>query len=75
MSKKYYIKINYSSFTILLTLTFVILKLCNVINWSWWFVLGPLWIPVIALFFAWLIIYIIGWLLFRNSKYNFKEDW
>lgn len=26
-----------------LTLIFVILKLCHVINWSWWWVLAPLW--------------------------------
>ena len=29
-----------------LTIAFVVLKLCNVIPWSWWWVLSPLWIPV-----------------------------
>jgi len=28
----------------LLLLTFIILKLCGVIDWSWWWVLSPLWI-------------------------------
>ena len=28
-----------------LTLLFIALKLCNVIDWSWWWVLSPLWIP------------------------------
>lgn len=28
----------------LLTIAFIILKLCGVINWSWWWVLSPLWI-------------------------------
>ena len=28
----------------LLTVAFVVLKLCNVIAWSWWWVLSPLWI-------------------------------
>ena len=28
----------------LLTIAFVILKLCKVIDWSWWWVLSPLWI-------------------------------
>ena len=28
-----------------LTLLFVGLKLCDKINWSWWWVLAPLWIP------------------------------
>lgn len=31
-------------FTSLLLLTFIILKLCKVINWSWLWVLSPLWI-------------------------------
>ena len=31
-------------FTSLLLLTFIILKLCKVINWSWLWVLSPFWI-------------------------------
>lgn len=27
----------------LLTLVFIVLKLINVINWSWWLVLAPAW--------------------------------
>lgn len=34
------------SFTQLLTLVFIVLKLTKVISWSWWWVLSPLWIPV-----------------------------
>jgi len=30
-----------------LTIVFVILKLTKVVNWSWWWVLSPLWISVI----------------------------
>jgi hypothetical protein len=33
-------------FTGLLTLVFIILKLCNVITWSWLWVLAPAWIPL-----------------------------
>ena len=29
----------------LLTIVFIVLKLCKVINWSWIWVLAPLWIP------------------------------
>lgn len=29
----------------LLTIVFVTLKLCDVIAWSWWWVLAPLWAP------------------------------
>lgn len=31
-------------FTGLLTLVFIVLKLCGVIEWSWLWVLSPLWI-------------------------------
>lgn len=49
-------------FTELLLLTFIILKLCNVINWSWWWVLAPLWIPtalVLAIFLVAFIVIVI----------------
>ncbi len=37
-------------FTGLLTIVFIVLKLLNVIKWSWWWVLSPIWISfVIAL--------------------------
>ena len=43
--------------TTLLTVLFVGLKLTNYINWSWWWVLSPLWIPVV---FIILLIILIG---------------
>lgn len=30
----------------LLSIVFITLKLCRVIDWSWWFVLAPLWINI-----------------------------
>ena len=35
-------------FLSLLTLTFIVLKLANVIGWGWAWVLSPLWIPTAA---------------------------
>lgn len=43
-------KISYSGgigFSGLLTIVFIILKLIGKINWSWWWVLSPLWITFI----------------------------
>ena len=37
------------SFTGLLTILFIALKLCGVIKWSWVWVLSPLWIVAILL--------------------------
>lgn len=31
-------------FTSVLTIIFIVLKLCKVITWSWWWVLSPIWI-------------------------------
>lgn len=33
-----------TALALMLTVAFVILKLCNVIDWSWWWVVSPLWI-------------------------------
>jgi hypothetical protein len=35
-----------------LFLVFLVLKLGHVINWSWWWITSPLWIPLIA----WLVL-------------------
>ena len=29
---------------VILTIVFVVLKLCGVIAWSWWWVFSPIWI-------------------------------
>ena len=31
----------------LLTIAFIVMRLCNVIKWSWLWVLAPVWIPLI----------------------------
>lgn len=36
---------NGHGFVGMLALVFITLKLCGVINWSWWWVLAPVWIP------------------------------
>lgn len=33
-------------FCLALTITFLVLKLCGVIAFSWWWVFSPLWIPM-----------------------------
>ncbi len=56
----------------LLTIVFITLKLCHVINWSWWWVLAPLWfIPAIfiAIILIWLILAIIVSILSAFGKY------
>lgn len=43
----------------LLTIAFIVLKLTNYIDWSWWWVLSPIWIPTIAVLLILLIIFLI----------------
>lgn len=43
-------------FTGALTILFIGLKLCNVIQWSWWWVLSPIWISLSLLLFVFLIL-------------------
>ena len=34
-------------FIALLALVLITLRLCGVIAWSWWWVLSPIWIPIV----------------------------
>lgn len=40
------VTVNFSGIGTLLTIAFIVLKLCGVITWSWLWVLAPLWISV-----------------------------
>ena len=44
----------------LLTIVFITLRLCGVIDWSWWWVLAPLWIPVAGCIAVALLLCIFG---------------
>lgn len=44
----------------LLFVVFLILKLTHVIDWSWWWVTAPLWIPLALLIVVFVIIGIIS---------------
>lgn len=49
-------------FTGLLTIVFIVLKLTNTIDWSWWWVLSPVWISALfALFIIGIILIFIGY--------------
>ena len=42
----------------ILFLIFMILKLCGVISWSWWWITAPIWIPI-AIILAVVIVYML----------------
>ena len=47
-------------FTGLLTIVFIILKLCGIITWSWWWVLSPLWVSAILWVILVIIVLLVG---------------
>ncbi len=53
----------------LLTIVFIVLKLCGVINWKWIWVLSPLWISV-----ALVLIIFIGVIIYCKAG-NDHIDW
>lgn len=46
------------NFATLLFIVFLILKLTNVIDWSWWWVTAPLWIGFVIAIILFIIIFI-----------------
>lgn len=51
-------------FSGLLTIVFIVLKLTHYIDWSWWWVLSPMWLPLLIVIFFWLIIVVFS--IFKN---------
>ena len=53
--------------TSLLGITFIVLKLTDVIDWSWWWVLAPLWIGIILAVLIMALIIILA-IIFSNRS-------
>lgn len=49
-------------------IVFLVLKLCGVIAWSWWWVTAPLWIPPLLILTAFLIFLLIYTLAAFSSR-------
>lgn len=48
-----------------LTIVFIVLKLCHVIDWSWVWVLSPIWIDVALALVIFIVMLIIGAIIKR----------
>ena len=57
MDNKTSVRVSFPFFTVLF-FVFLVLKLCNVITWSWWWVTAPLWggVAIFILIFLFLIL-------------------
>lgn len=56
------------TFPMLLFLVFLVLKLTNVITWSWWWITAPLWVTPAIVISIFLIVSIIFLLIFIFGK-------
>lgn len=65
-------------FTILLTIAFIVLKLCGVISWRWLWVLAPLWINaaliVAAFLFTIIFSVIVALIEYRRERKQLREE-
>lgn len=53
------VSVNFGGIGTLLTIAFIVLKLCGVIAWSWLWVLSPLWISVALVVLAFILVLVI----------------
>ena len=61
---------NSCNFCNMLTVLFIGLKLANIINWAWCWVLAPIWIPFVFVILTLVIISVIFHFIGINTKNN-----
>lgn len=66
MGKKETVTTSGSGILTILLVVFVVLKCTGLIDWSWWWVLAPLWIPTILVFFYLVVVFTIA--IVRENK-------
>lgn len=57
----------------LLTIAFIVLKLCKVISWSWLWVLSPLWLQIPVFFIAIVILHYKTRLTVKDIEERMKD--
>ena len=65
MDNKTTVTVQGIGFSGLLTIVFIVLKLIGVINWSWIWVLSPIWISAALAFLLIIIVAFMGWWISR----------
>ncbi len=52
------------SFYGVLQIAFIVLKLCGAIDWSWWWVLAPMWVTAIA----WIVVLAVAIIAYKRAR-------
>lgn len=68
MSKGNSTVIGGNGFCGLLFITFLVLKLTHVIDWSWWWITAPLWVPIGAVATLFVVLTIIYYILSTTNS-------
>ena len=55
-------------FCSLLLIVFIVLKLVGTIDWSWWWVLSPFWIPACLSIVLFILLFLYS--IFQRNKYK-----
>ena len=53
---------------LILFITFLVLKLTHVIDWSWWWITAPLWIPASVTIIMLIVLFIINYVNRKKVK-------
>lgn len=53
-------------FLSILSLIFITLKLIGIIDWTWWWVLSPLWMPSALIVFGFAVFFLVS--IFKTKK-------
>lgn len=69
MNDRKNITIEFGSVNTILFVVFLVLKLCHVIDWSWWWVTAPVWIPICLLILIGLIVLLIIFINYLRVKH------
>ena len=68
MSKEQNIMPINSSILTILFVVFLVLKLTGNIDWSWWWVTSPLWLPIAILFFVLFVLFVMGVIMLYSGR-------
>ena len=71
MGEKKTVTASGSGISTILLVVFIVLKCTGLINWSWWWVLAPLWIPAILVFIYLVVVFTIA-IIQENKERIFK---
>ena len=59
---------------ITLTVLFLILKLCGVISWSWWWIFSPIWVSLAITGIVLILFIVCGLIYIEIEKYRFRKN-